>query len=225
MSTAFFVTGTDTNVGKTWSTVALMLALQRQGKQVNAMKPVAAGCDWMQGGWKNHDALLLQRYASQPVNYEVINPYAFQAAVSPHVACGGVDVQLQKIQANLAQLVAQSEVVLVEGAGGWLSPLSLSMDNADLARALRLTVILVVGMRLGCLNHARLTYQGILQAGLECAGWVAVQLEPAMPEFAANLSFLQTQLHAPMLGTLPYQASPDFPGLARELQIANLRFY
>lgn len=225
MSKAFFVTGTDTNIGKTWSTVSLMLALQQQGKVVTAMKPVAAGCDWMQGGWKNQDAMLLQCYASLALDYAVINPYAFEPAVSPHVACGDVGVEIDCIQAYFDRLLEQSDFVLVEGAGGWFSPLSRSMDNADLAGALELPVFLVVGMRLGCINHALLTYRAILQAGLQCAGWVAVQLESEMPAFAANLDFLEAKIHSPLIGVLPYQVRPNFALLADALQIANLGYY
>ena len=224
MSKAFFVTGTDTNIGKTWSTVALMLALQQKGKVATAMKPVAAGCDWMQGGWKNQDAMLLQLYASRAMDYTLINPYAFEPAVSPHVACADVEVKLSRIQANLSGLLKHSDCVLVEGAGGWFSPLSRRLDNADLARALELPVLLVVGMRLGCINHALLTYRAIMQSGLNCAGWVAVQLECDMPAFLANLGFLEAKMHSPLLGVLPFQAQPNFARLADALRIANLGF-
>lgn len=225
MSKAFFVTGTDTNIGKTWSTVALMLAMQQKGKVVTAMKPVAAGCDWMQGGWRNQDAILLQRYASLALDYAVINPYAFEPAVSPHVACADVEVELSCIQARFSRLREFSDCVLVEGAGGWFSPISRDLDNADLAGLLRLPVILVVGVRLGCINHALLTYQAILQKGLECAGWIAVQLECDMPAVAENLDFLKAKIRAPLLGVLPYQAQPKFALLAHTLQMSNLGFY
>jgi len=225
VSQAFFVTGTDTNIGKTWSSVALMIALQRKGLIVTAMKPVAAGCDWMHGGWKNQDALLLQRYASRALDYAVINPYAFEPAVSPHVACADVEVEASRIQANLSRLRKHSDCVLVEGAGGWFSPLSRSMDNACFASSFELPVILIVGMRLGCINHALLTHRAILQAGLQCAGWVAVQLERDMPAFAENLDYLQATIKSPMLGVLPHQVSPNFAQLADALQIANLKFY
>jgi dethiobiotin synthetase len=225
MNSGYFVTGTDTDVGKTWSTVALMLALQQRGHIVNAMKPVAAGCDWMHGGWKNQDALLLQRYASMAFDYSVINPYAFPEAVSPHLACEGKDPSIEAIQANFDTLSGCGANVLVEGAGGWLSPLSSEIDNQDLAVVLGLPGSLVVGLKLGCLSHARLTYKAILDAELQCAGWIAVELQTTMQGFAENLSFLRHSLHAPLLGVLPHQSRPNFQRLASELQLANMEFY
>lgn len=219
MDSGFFITGTDTNVGKTWASVALLRALQAKGLQANGMKPVSAGCEWSQGGWKNQDALLFQQYASQALDYSRINPYAFQQPVSPHVACGEVEVDEKVILKAFDYLKAQSDCVVVEGAGGWLSPLGRELDNAQLAKALRLPVILVVGMRLGCINHARLTVHAIRQAGLNLAGWLAVQLEADMPEFQANLDFLVQSLPEPLLGVLPHMAVPDFDQMASAINI------
>ena len=223
MSDGYFVTGTDTNVGKTWSSIALMRALQGQGLIVNGMKPVAAGCEWQQGEWKNQDALLLQRYASQTLAYRQVNPYAFEKPVSPHIACGRVDLDLEVISHAFHVLKSKSDCVLVEGAGGWFSPLDRVLDNAHLACALQLPVILVVGMRLGCINHARLTYQAILQANLPLAGWMAVQVDKDMLEFEANLVFLQSCIQVPLLGVLPYLNKPDFDFLASQIQGLNLK--
>jgi len=219
MNSGFFVTGTDTDVGKTWASVALMRALQAKGLVVSGMKPVAAGCDWLQGGWKNQDALLLQRNSSLALDYHRINPYAFERPVSPHVACEGNEVNEQVILDAFDYLKANSDCVIVEGAGGWLSPLGSDLDNAQLAKSLRLPVILVVGMRLGCINHARLTVQAIRQTGLDIEGWLAVQLEPDMPEFQANLDFLRYSLNAPSLGVLRNLPSPDFDALAACIKI------
>ncbi|MDD2739419.1 MAG: dethiobiotin synthase [Methylomonas lenta] len=219
MASGFFITGTDTNVGKTWATIALMHALQRQGQKVVGMKPVAAGCEWHQGGWKNQDAMWLQQYASIALDYNQINPYAFEQAVSPHIACGEIVVNLAVIQKQFQKLQTLSDCTLVEGAGGWLSPLGHALDNAELATALQLPVILVVGMRLGCINHARLSYQAISQAKLDCAGWLAVQLEADMPAFAANLSYIQDSIQAPLLGVLTYLQEPDFGFLAGQVKI------
>jgi dethiobiotin synthetase len=221
MSSGFFITGTDTDVGKTWVTLALMRALQMQGLVVNGMKPVAAGCQWMQGGWKNADALLLQQYASRALDYHHINPYAFQSPVSPHIACGDSEVKLDVILQGFRFLTARSDCVLVEGAGGWFSPLCREWDNAHLAKIMQLPVILVVGMRLGCINHARLTNQAIRQSGCELAGWVAVRIDRDMPEFQANQDFLQAGIDAPLLGVLPYMPRPDFAYLASRLKIQN----
>lgn len=219
MTSGFFITGTDTNVGKTWATITLMHALQQQGQKVVGMKPVAAGCEWHQGGWKNQDAMWLQQYASIALDYNQINPYAFEQPVSPHIACGETDVNLAVIQKQFQKLQTLSDCTLVEGAGGWLSPLGHTLDNAELATALQLPVILVVGMRLGCINHARLSYQAISQVKLDCAGWLAVQLEADMPAFAANISYIQDSIQVPLLGVLPYLQKPDFGFLAGQVKI------
>ncbi|OQW77943.1 MAG: dethiobiotin synthase [Proteobacteria bacterium ST_bin11] len=221
MKAGFFITGTDTDVGKTWTTIALMRWFQMQGLTVVGMKPVAAGCEFQQGMLKNSDALLMQHYASVSLEYAQINPYAFAAAVSPHVARGDVEVSLTHIVDGFIDLQSLADVVLVEGAGGWYSPLSDVLDNAGLAQAMDLPVILVVGIRLGCINHARLTMSAIRQTGLSCAGWVAVQIDLMMPGFDGNLAFLHEVLDAPLLGVLPYSANADFEILATKLCLAN----
>jgi dethiobiotin synthetase len=219
MNTGFFITGTDTDVGKTWVTVALMRRFRRLGFSVVGMKPVAAGCEWYDGRLKNRDALSIQENAWPGLEYEQINPYAFELPVSPHLACGDVDVKLETILAAFAELKQQADIVLVEGAGGWLSPLSPRFDNAELAGAMQLPVILVVGIRLGCLNHARLTLQAIRHAGANCAGWVAVEIVPDLPGFEANLDFLKSRLEAPLLGVFPHLPEADFDFLASRLAI------
>ncbi|WKJ88839.1 dethiobiotin synthase [Methylomonas montana] len=221
MTVGIFITGTDTDVGKTWTTIALMRRFQQEGLTVAGMKPVAAGCEWREGVLKNPDALLMQQYASLPTRYELINPYAFEAAVSPHLACGDVEFNLEAILDASVQLRKQADVLLVEGAGGWYSPLSASLDNAGLALAMGLPVIMVVGIRLGCLNHARLTLRAIQQAGLRCAGWVAVQIDKTMPGFDGNVAFLHQTLDAPLLGVLPNLLVADFDYLAAKLDLPN----
>lgn len=219
MKTGFFITGTDTDVGKTWVTVALMRRFRRQGFAVAGMKPVAAGCERQDGRLKNQDALLIRENASMALEYEQVNPYAFELPVSPHLASGDIEVSLDTILAGFSRLRQQADVVLVEGAGGWLSPLSLAFDNADLAVAMNMPVILVVGMRLGCINHARLTFQAILQAGVSCAGWVAVEIIPARADFEANLNFLKSRIDAPLLGVLPHLPEADFDFLSMQFLI------
>ena len=214
MKTGYFITGTDTDIGKTWVTVALMRRFRLQGFEVAGMKPVSAGCEWRQGSFKNRDALLLQENASSALEYELINPYAFVLPVSPHLACGDVDVKLDNILAAFTLLKTKADVMLVEGAGGWLSPLSLQLDNAVLAKAMQLPVIVVVGVRLGCINHARLTFQSIRQMGVNCAGWVAVEIVPDMFEFEANLDYLRSCADAPLLGVLPHLPEADFDFMA-----------
>lgn len=219
MKTGFFITGTDTDVGKTWVTVALMRRFRRQGFAVAGMKPVAAGCERQDGRLKNQDALLIRENASMALEYEQVNPYAFELPVSPHLACGDAEVSLETILAGFSRLRQQADVVIVEGAGGWLSPLSLAFDNADLAVAMKMPVILVVGMRLGCINHARLTFQAIRHAGAKCAGWVAVETVPGRADFQANLAFLKSRIDAPLLGVLPHLPEADFDFLGMQFLI------
>lgn len=212
MSQTFFITGTDTGVGKTWVSVALMRYFIAQGKTVVGMKPVAAGCELVDGQLKNEDALLLQQHASIPLAYEEINPYAYEMPVSPHLA--GVDdpVQLDCLLHAYERLKAKADVVIVEGAGGWFAPLNDNDDIADLAKQLQIPVIMVVAIKLGCINHARLTFQAIQAAGCQCAGWLAVCIDPAMSKQAENIEAIKTRLSVPLLGVLPYQENQRLEG-------------
>ncbi len=219
MSTHYFITGTDTCVGKTWATVALMHRLRQLGKTVVGMKPVASGCTLSAGQLLNEDALMLQAAASVAVPYSLVNPYAYLEAVSPHLAGRQNPLKMDRVLACYAQLHALADGVLVEGAGGWLSPVNADEDNSDLAQALGLPVILVVGIRLGCINHAKLTAQAITAKGLHCAGWLASCIEPNLPYQQENIETVQAALAAPLLGVLPYQAVADFTGLASGLQL------
>lgn len=206
MSQGYFITGTDTGAGKTWATVALMRHLQRQGKVVLGMKPVASGCSWVEGRLKNEDALLLQQYASVVMPYELINPYAFETPIAPHIAAAnaGVVIDFEPVAAAFEQLQTRADVVLVEGVGGWAVPLNKAQDVAALARFLDLPVILAVGMRLGCINHACLTYRSIRDSGAQCAGWIAVCVEAQMAAMPENIAALQELIAAPLLGVLPH---------------------
>lgn len=215
----YFVTGIDTDVGKTWSTLALMRALQLRNQTVAGMKPVAAGCDWLDGGWRNNDALLLQQSSSLRFDYQLLNPYAFRVAASPHVACGETRVDLAVIRQGYQSIQAQVDVVLIEGAGGWFSPLDLNLLNCDLASELGLPVIMVVGMRLGCLNHALLTVRAIRESGLPCVGWLAVNLQSRMLAVEDNVLFLERRLEMPLLGVLPYLERLDVDTLARVVKV------
>lgn len=222
MEQGFFITGTDTNIGKTWTTVTLMQYFQAQGKTVLGMKPVASGCDFIDGKLRNEDALLLQKNASVKLAYELINPFAYQAAISPHLAGEKNPVVLPKIVSAFEVLKQQAQIVLVEGVGGWFAPLNQQGDTVqDMAKCLDLPVIMVVGMRLGCLNHARLTYQAITDSGLSCAGWVANCVDPAMEKLHENIDWLQQSITAPLLGVLPYLSAPDFKVLAKTVDFAN----
>jgi dethiobiotin synthetase len=219
MKKGYFITGTDTDVGKTWATIALMRHFKNQGYSVIGMKPVAAGCEWQEGVLKNEDALLLQENASLKIEYKKINPYAFEMPVSPHLAASKNSVSLNVIKKTFDELKDNADVILVEGAGGWLAPLSYEYDIADLAKKLNLPVVFVVAIRLGCINHARLTFQAIQAEKMECAGWVAMCVDPDMPMQTENISMIKDKVSAPLLGVLPYSDLMDFDFLAMYLEI------
>ncbi len=220
----FFVTGTDTGVGKTVAAAALVHRLAATGRRVAGMKPVAAGGVFTAEGWRNEDALQLLAASNIPLAYEEVNPFALPAAIAPHLAAREVGVRLNvaTIHAHYAALAARAECVIVEGAGGWRVPLNEQESFADLAVALRLPVILVVGMRLGCLNHALLTSEAIDRSGAQLAGWVANGIDPAMERLAENIATLETRLAAPRLATFPHLAAVDSAALAAELNLAAL---
>jgi dethiobiotin synthetase len=202
----FFITGTDTGVGKTWATVALMRFLQAQGLAVLGMKPVASGCFWQDGVLRNEDALALQTYATLHIDYAKLNIYAFEPPISPHLAARRVGraVRLEEIVRQCRELEQLADCVLVEGVGGWEVPLNDAERVSHLAKALKLPVILVVGMRLGCLNHALLTYDAMARSGVSCAGWIANGVEAGFSCLEENLETLRSLLPAPCLGVVPH---------------------
>ena len=219
MEKGYFITGTDTNVGKTWATIALMHYFKSQGKSVVGMKPVASGCLMQDGQLKNEDALLIQENASLPIDYDLINPYAYELPVSPHIAGVNNPVKLDLLVAKFELLKTLADIVVVEGAGGWYSPLNEREDNSDLAKALALPVIMVVAIRLGCINHARLTYQAIMQSGVTCAGWIAVCTDPELLSRDENILTLKNALDVPLLGVLPYREVADFKFFSEKVKI------
>ena len=205
-NSGYFITGTDTNVGKTVITLGLMQYLQQQGQTVAAMKPVASGCEMTPQGLRNDDAVQLQQQSSVQLDYDLINPYAFEPAIAPHIAAArcGVRIEPEKIRLGYAGLAEQVDCVLVEGAGGWLVPLNDHSTMADLAVQLGLDTILVVGIRLGCLNHALLTVAAIQSSGLKLAGWVANCLTSGQAEaLDENINALKSRISAPLLGVVP----------------------
>jgi dethiobiotin synthetase len=208
----FFVAGTDTDCGKTFVSCVLLHVAARTGRSTVGMKPVAAGAVQTEQGLRNDDALRLQRAASVPLAYEQVNPVCLPAAVSPHLAAAqaGKRLQVQRISGFCqGVLMKRADLTLIEGAGGWRVPLSEHEFMSDLARALDLPVILVVGMRLGCLNHALLTAEAIVRDGLTIAGWIATQRDPGMELIAENLQTLREALPFPCLGYIPFLADPD----------------
>jgi dethiobiotin synthetase len=219
MTQGYFITGTDTDAGKTCATIALMHYFKRQGKTVLGMKPVASGCTLQAGELKNADALLIQEHASIAVDYQLINPYAYELPISPHIAGIHNPVKLAVIVERFNSLKALADVVIVEGAGGWYAPLNAKDDISALANALALPVILVVGLRLGCINHAKLSYQAIQLSGIACVGWIAVSVDPDLLNRDENIQTITAALPVPLFGILPYQQPLDFELLADQINL------
>ena len=205
---SYFVTGTDTNVGKTLIGCALLHGFAAQGKHVAGFKPIAAGCG--ENG-HNDDADALRAASNIQLSYGQVNPYCLREAIAPHIAARheGVHIEFSRIRDSYHELAGVADEVVVEGAGGFLVPLNEKQNSADLAKELGLPVILVVGMRLGCLNHALLTMQAIADYRLECAGWVANVLDAGMPALQENIDALRERIKAPLLGVVPHMARPD----------------
>ena len=205
---SYFVTGTDTGVGKTLVSCALLHAFAAQGKQVVGFKPVAAGCD---DDDHNDDAKRLRAASNVQAAYGQINPYCFPHAIAPHLAARhvGARIDFARIMASYRELAGQADEVIVEGVGGFCVPLNEKQDSADLVKQLDLPVILVVGMRLGCINHALLTVRAIADYQLECAGWIANVVDANMPALQENIDALRERIASPLLGVIPYQRQPD----------------
>lgn len=207
MKKAYFIVGTDTNVGKTLVACALLHAFAGQGETAVGMKPVAAGCEETPAGLHCDDVARLRAAGNVAAPPQLVNPYALVPPVAPHLAAeqAGMDIHLETIVDAFRQLQDMADVVVVEGVGGFAVPLNDREDAADLAQRLGLPVILVVGLRLGCLSHALLTAEAIRRRGLKLAGWVANQIEPGMPFLRENIAALERRLAAPLLGVLPYR--------------------
>jgi dethiobiotin synthetase len=210
---AFFVTGTDTNVGKTLIAAGLLVAAKNKGLTTAALKPVAAGCEQTTEGLRNSDALLLQSVITQPLSYDQINPYALEAAIAPHIAAQQErrSLSVDRLSGFCRGVLSSANFTLLEGAGGWRVPINARETLADLAKNLQLPVIVVVGVRLGCINHALLTFEAVIRAGLSIAGWVANCVDAQMPALQENIDSLRARLPAPCLGVVPFLAEqlPD----------------
>ncbi len=205
-SNGIFVTGTDTGIGKTAVSCALLREFKLRGLNVQGMKPVASGCALFDGAWKNDDALALMQACESSVEYGLVNPYALPEATAPQIAAhnAGVTLSLAPIQMAYQCLRAEADIVLVEGVGGWLAPLSNALDQADLVRALDIPVVMVVGMRLGCINHARLTERAIQNAGVPLLGWIANYCESGFDDDGAYLDALGSSLNSAQLGSMAF---------------------
>jgi dethiobiotin synthetase len=208
----YFVTGTDTGVGKTYASCAILEAARQAGLSTAASKPLAAGGERTASGIHNEDALRLQQHCSPPLSYEDINPLCLEQAVAPHLAASqeGIKLQVDALASSVRRIIGKgADLTLVEGAGGWRVPLNSQETMADLVKALQLPVILVVGMRLGCLNHAMLSVEAIQRDGLKLHAWVANQIDPQMPFQEENLDTLKELIAAPLIARLQrQQASP-----------------
>ncbi|MBI3903731.1 MAG: dethiobiotin synthase [Nitrosomonadales bacterium] len=219
---SYFITGTDTGVGKTLISCALLHAFAAKGLRVVGMKPVACGYGEHE---QNEDVRQLRAASNVLAGYGQINPYSFVHPVAPHIASinFGVRIELERILTSCRELQSQADVVIVEGIGGFKVPLNEKQDSAELAQQLELPVILVVGMRLGCLNHALLTADAIAAYGLKLAGWVANVLDADMPALHDNITALEQRLPAPLLGVVGYQAQPEAQVAAAQLNIESLQ--
>ena len=211
MTTSWFITGTDTGVGKTRVSAALLTALVRRGRRAVGMKPVASGCQQTPQGLVSEDVQLLRAASNVQMDATDLNPYAFAAATAPHLAAATARVQIDigVIHAQYQRLAARAYHVVVEGIGGWLVPINARQTMADVARALDLPVILVVDLRLGSFNHALLSAQAIAASGCRLVAWVANNTQASVP--AGYLAGLAALLEAPLLGELPYLSAMDVP--------------
>ncbi|MCK5648516.1 MAG: dethiobiotin synthase [Gammaproteobacteria bacterium] len=229
MMKSYFITATDTDAGKTFVSAGLLQSWSALGYKTLGFKPVASGCQITAQGLRNDDALKLIAAANVSLDYEIINPYAFEPAIAPHIAArhAGVTIDLQTIVSSILQHQQQADYVLVEGVGGWLVPLNEQQSLADLACLLNFPVILVVNLRLGCINHALLTAQAIAQKGLTIAGWIANSTEPQSNAGGENITYpeetiqsLKARLNAPLLGVLPHLSDTEHDSSL----LANARF-
>jgi dethiobiotin synthetase len=210
-----FVTGTDTGIGKTVVAVALVRALVQHGLRVSVMKPIASGAEHTPSGLRNADAVALAGASNVVVPYAAINPYCFLPAISPHIAAEDAKVSIDAglIKERFDALASGADFVVVEGAGGWYAPINDSQTMADLPPLLGIPVLIVVGLRLGCLSHALLTKRAIDASGTEFAGWVANRIDPHMERMANNLATLERTLGREPLAVLPFQ--PDAEAVLR----------
>lgn len=220
----YFVTGTDTGIGKTLVSAALLHKLSAAGLRTAGMKPVAAGAEMREGQWWNEDVAMLTAQASLPLPVELVCPLMLREAAAPHIAAAleHKTIDLQTLMGAYRQIAELADALVVEGVGGFRVPLSDDVDTADLAVAMQLDVILVIGLRLGCLNHALLTAEAIAARGLRLVGWVANQIDPAMPHQAGNLEALSQRLPAPLLGLVPWMALPSVSEAAASLDTSLL---
>lgn len=223
MTGGWFVTGTDTGVGKTCVAEAILQALGRRGLSAVGMKPVATGCRSTPQGLRSADAERIAAASSVAADYADINPYAFEPAIAPHAAAAraGVAMRMETVQHHFARLGARADWIVVEGAGGWLVPFDRARSLSHVAQALELPVILVVGIRLGCINHALLTDRAICADGLRLTGWVGNCMDAAVEAIDETLAALDERLSAPRLARVPYHAH-EMPRACGDAMVGRL---
>ena len=216
-----YVTGTDTGIGKTLVSTALLHAWRARGLRAVGIKPVASGCEATQDGYRNADALALQAASDPRPPYAQVNPYALPLPLAPELAAreAGIDIALETLRAAHARLQSGADIVVVEGVGGWAAPLSATLDQADLVRALDLPVLLVVGMRLGCISHARLSAAAIAADGAHLVGWIANQIDPQMDRCDDVFASVQERLPVRCWGRVPFDPAADASTIAALLQL------
>lgn len=224
MIDAFFIAGTDTDVGKTVASKAILNALAEKGLATIGYKPVAAGSEKTELGMRNSDALHLQKVATVSVDYTDVNPYALELAASPHIAAKseGIEIDYTVLSDKLAQHKQQSDIVLVEGAGGWRVPVSDNDCLSTWVKQEQLPVVLVVGIKLGCLSHAMLTAETIKSDGLNLVGWVANRVNPGTENYAEIIEMLEDKMGAPKIGEIPYIPRVKRTGLAKYINVEPL---
>ncbi len=226
-SNSLFISGTDTDVGKTLIACALLHAANKRGLSTVAVKPIAAGCEPSAKGLRNSDALALKHYSGTKLDYELVNPIALEAAIAPHIAAKNEGVEFNNtmlVKACQKVLALGHDLTVIEGAGGWLVPLNDTETLEDLVVSLDIPVVLVVGVKLGCLNHALLSVQAIAQTGLHLAGWVANIVDDSVDAkvTSANIDTLRNRIHAPCLGTVPLLKDADAEEAAQYLDLSLL---
>jgi dethiobiotin synthetase len=221
MSRGYFITGTDTDSGKTVVTLGLMQLLQDRGYRVAGMKPVAAGAEQTVQGWRNSDALQLQAQSTGLLDYATLNPYLFEPPIAPHLAArqAGIAIDFSRIRQCFDELADQVDWVVVEGAGGWRVPLGEEGAIAELAVSLELPVILVVGLKLGCINHALLSVESIVTSGANLIGWIGSQVDSEMRFVEGNVETLKERITAPCLGIVPHLEPSSVSTAYRFLQL------
>lgn len=221
MKSGFFITGTDTGVGKTAIAAGIVHRAAATGRRIAVMKPVASGCVWEPQGLRNEDALALIKASGMDWAYARVNPYAFEPPIAPHIAAekAGVEISRETINRIRGELLAEADFMVMEGVGGFRVPLAAGFDTVDLARDAGMPVVMVVGIRLGCINHALLTADAIAASGLELAGWVGNRLEEEMPVLEENIASLRAWLPAPCLGVVPRLAAVTAAEVAVHLDL------